>query len=87
MFNLVWRRWYKTPFVVDIIWKYGQLIEARILSRADGECVVKAAGQPIKVQTGQGCPVDFMQESGRLRFQAKGWTTYVLCFSDKKEAE
>lgn len=63
-------------FTVDMVWKAGKLVSAKIVSNA-GEPLRLRAGVPVTVTTG-GAPVAFTEKDGVLSFPTRAGATYTV---------
>ena len=65
-------------YTVDIAWRRGALVRARIHAAAGGECSLQLRGAAHQVKEASGKRVEWNSSDGLVRFTAEGGKTYII---------
>jgi len=73
-------------FTVDLKWRQGRLLRARIYSANGGPCAIRWQGEPFRITTNDGRPVRVGFEEGFIRFATTRNTTTIITFKPSQRS-
>lgn len=65
-------------YTVSLAWHGGKMTRAEVVSRKNGECVVKTRGRRLTVTGPSGRRLKVRKDGGRIRFRVRRGRTYLI---------